>query len=99
MSGDASGPARASAVFAVVNRLGLHARPAVLLVDTAKHFEAEVSISKDGQTVNAKSIMEVMLLAAAQGSSLEVTAVGADGAAAVAAIGKLIGDHFNERDQ
>jgi phosphocarrier protein len=89
---------RQTATVEVVNRLGLHARAAALLAETAQRFDAEVLITKDGQTVNGKSIMELLLLAATQGSTLEVTTVGADATGALAAVRDLILDRFRERE-
>lgn len=86
------------AVLTIRNRLGLHARAAALLVQTASRFRSEVTVSKDGRTVNGKSIMGLMTLAAAQGSELEVTACGEDAAEALAAIRELIDDRFHESE-
>ena len=72
--------------FAIVNQRGLHARAAAQLVQTVSKFTAEVTVSKDGQAVNGKSILGLMMLAAAQGNAIEVTASGADAAEAMAAI-------------
>ena len=82
----------------IQNRLGLHARAAVLLVQTASKFDAEVLISKDGQTVSGRSIMGVMTLAATQGSTIEVIAKGPQAAEAVEAIRALVAAKFNEKD-
>lgn len=87
---------RCTASFEIVNRLGLHARAAAQLAKMANCFTADVLVTKDGQTVNAKSILDLMLLAAARGSSVEVTAVGVDAVAAIEAIGELIADRFRE---
>ncbi len=78
------------------NRLGLHARAAVLLVKTAERFDAEISIAKDGQVVNGRSIMGVMMLAAEQGSAIDVTARGPQAAEALQAIRELVEARFNE---
>jgi phosphocarrier protein len=80
----------------IINRLGLHARAAAQLVQLAARFESEVTLVKDDQEVNGKSILNVMMLAAAQGSTIEVSADGPDAEAAMAAIEKLIADRFNE---
>jgi phosphocarrier protein HPr len=80
----------------VVNRLGMHARPAALFVKTAGKFKAQVWARKDDLEVNGKSIMGVMMLAAEPGSSLVVRADGPDEAEAVAALAKLIADKFYE---
>jgi phosphocarrier protein len=74
----------------------LHARAAVRLVEAAGQFDAEVSISKDGQTVNGKSIMGVMTLAAAQGSFIEVITQGPQAAQALEAIRALVDAKFHE---
>jgi phosphocarrier protein len=78
------------------NRLGLHARAAALLVQTASRFDAEVTIAKDGQVVNGRSIMGVMMLAAEQGSRIEVSASGPQAAEALEAISELVSAGFNE---
>jgi phosphotransferase system HPr (HPr) family protein len=85
-------------VFEIQNRLGLHARAAVLLVQLAKGFEAEVTVIKDGESVSGKSILSLMTLAAAKGCQVEVVAEGADAEAAVKAIGELIARRFDEED-
>ena len=82
----------------IVNRLGLHARPAALLVSTAGKFEAEMFFTKDGLRVNGKSIMGVMMLAAEKGSQLIIEAEGPDAEAAVEAIMKVVASGFGEKD-
>jgi len=82
--------------FVIKNRLGLHARAAALLVRTANRYEAEISIEKDGMVANAKSIMGVMMLAAAMGSRVRIKAEGSDARKAVRALGRLIGRKFDE---
>lgn len=96
MSRRAKTPTTVRRRFEIVNRLGLHARAATVLVQTVTKYEAEISISKDGQEVNGKSIIGLMMLAAAQGSRIEVAASGPDAEAAVAAIATLIEAKFNE---
>ncbi|MBW2464007.1 MAG: HPr family phosphocarrier protein [Deltaproteobacteria bacterium] len=86
----------AEGTFEIVNQLGLHARAAARLVQIAATFDAEVELEKDGQTVNAKSIMGVLLLCGQRGTKVTVIGVGPDGEAAVAAIGRLIADRFGE---
>jgi len=86
------------AVLEIQNRLGLHARAAVLLVQTASRFEAEVQVVKDGQTVSGRSIMGVMTLAATQGSTIEVLTRGPQAAEALEAIRALVAAKFNEPD-
>ena len=82
----------------IVNRLGLHARPAAFLVSTASRFDAEIFFTKDGLRVNGKSIMGVMMLAAEKGSELVVEATGPDEEAAVDALLKVIESGFGEMD-
>ncbi len=80
----------------IVNRLGLHARAAAKLVHRASEFDSEVTLVKDGEEVDAKSILGILLLAAAQGSRLIVRAEGPDEQAALAAVAELIADRFGE---
>lgn len=82
--------------FVVVNTLGLHARAAAQLVKCANKFKSEVSVTKDGQTVNAKSIMGVLMLAATCGSDIDVKVDGDDADAAMVALTVLINDGFGE---
>ncbi|MCM2332397.1 MAG: HPr family phosphocarrier protein [Anaeromyxobacteraceae bacterium] len=89
--------ARLEKTFTIVNSLGLHARPAAQLVQTANRHRSEISFTKDGTTVNAKSIMGVLTLAAAKGSQLSVSCEGEDAEAALAAIAKMIESGFGER--
>ncbi len=83
-------------VFKIKNKLGLHARPAALLVQTAGKFKSDIKISKDGYTVNGKSIMGVMTLAAETGSEIEVIIDGEDQEEAMKAIEELIESKFGE---
>ncbi|HMA95946.1 MAG TPA: HPr family phosphocarrier protein [Polyangiaceae bacterium] len=78
------------------NRLGLHARAAAKLVNVASKYPCEISVSRDGQGANAKSVMGVLLLCGAQGTSLDVEARGDQAAEAVSAIGALIDSRFGE---
>ena len=87
---------RLSKTIEVKNRLGLHARAAALIVQTATQFNADITITKDGETVNGKSIIGLMMLAASQGTRLEVTAAGPQAAEALEAIERLIEQKFNE---
>ena len=89
-------PDAQQASLEIKNRLGLHARAAALFVQTASRFDAEISVAKDGQTVNGRSIMGVMMLAAEQGSSIDVTATGPQAAEALEAIRALVEARFNE---
>jgi phosphocarrier protein len=89
--------ARLEQTFTIVNALGLHARPASQLVQAANRHRCEVHLVKDGTSVNAKSIMGVLTLAASRGSKLTVVCDGEDAEAAMAAFGKLIEAGFGER--
>jgi len=80
----------------IQNKLGLHARPAALLVETASNYDAEVQVIKNGNTINAKSIMGVLMLAAEQGSELTFRAKGNQEKEALNAISKLLDDKFHE---
>ena len=80
----------------IKNRLGLHARAAAQLVQVASQFDADINIIKDGQSVNGKSILALMMLAAAQGSYIEVAVSGAQAAEAMAAVERLIEEKFHE---
>jgi phosphocarrier protein len=89
-------PQEERASIEIRNKLGLHARAAKLFVETASAFNAEVSVSKDGQTVNGRSIMGIMMLAAEQGSRIDVVSKGPQAAEAMAAIRALVDARFNE---
>jgi len=80
----------------VVNSLGLHARPAAALVQTVLAYKSDVRVSLNGQQVNAKSIMGLLTLAAAQGSTLRVTCSGEDAQDALDAVRALIESGFGE---
>jgi phosphocarrier protein HPr len=82
----------------VVNRLGLHARAAAKLVSLASQFASHLTISKGSRTVNCKSIMGVMMLAASKGTVVSVSADGADEADALEALERLFADRFGEAD-
>jgi phosphocarrier protein len=82
--------------FVIVNRLGLHARAAAQLVQTANRFRSEVLVEKEGLEVNGKSIMGILMLAAPQGCRISVGVDGEDAQQAMDAIGKLINDGFGE---
>lgn len=83
-------------VVTVVNRQGLHARPIMQFVDTAAQFSAEVKVQHDDTIVDGKSPMEMMLLAATQGTLLKITARGEDAPQALDALEALIAAKFNE---
>ena len=78
------------------NRLGLHARASAQFVKTASRFAAEITVDTGSQTVNAKSIMGLLLLAAPQGRTLTLRAVGEDASDAVQALAELIERRFGE---
>ena len=80
----------------IINKLGLHARPCAKFVKLANTFKSEVWVGKDGDTVNGKSIMGLMMLAAGNGSKLMLTCEGTDAEQALAAIEKLILSKFDE---
>ncbi len=87
-----------SATVTIVNRLGLHARAAGKLVNLAKTFSSEITLARDAEAVDGKSIMSVMLLAAPIGTELTLSVAGDDEDAAMAAISELIADRFGEED-
>ena len=80
----------------IVNRLGLHARPAAMFVRIATRYRAEVWVAKEGQEVNGKSIMGLMMLAAGQGSKLRIRCEGPDADKAMEELEELIKARFNE---
>jgi len=82
--------------FTIINRLGLHARAAAQLVQTANRFNSEVMVEKDDIEVNGKSIMGILLLAAPKGTEISLTVTGADESEAMAALTHLIEDGFGE---
>ena len=87
---------RVSKEFIVINKLGIHARPAAMFVKTANRFDCDIFVEKDGEKVNGKSIMGLMMLAAGPGSKLLVHAEGHDAARAVVEIETLIKRKFDE---
>ncbi len=80
----------------IVNRLGLHARPAAMFVRIASRYRAEVWVEKEGEKVNGKSIMGLMMLAAGQGSKLQIHCDGPDADRALHELEELIKSRFNE---
>ena len=82
----------------VLNKLGLHARPASMFVQTATRFKSEITISnsKEGLVCDGKSIMGLLMLAAEEGTSISITAHGEDAKEALDALEKLITDKFGE---
>ena len=79
------------------NKVGLHARPAVLFVQAAQGFQSDVRVIKDGKEGNAKSFKSVLALAVNQNDEVVVRAEGADADAALAAVTKLVEDNFGEK--
>jgi phosphocarrier protein HPr len=95
----ASPPSRVARSVEIKNKNGLHARAAALIVETVKRYDAEITVTKEDQTVNGKSILGLMMLAAAPGSVIEVAAEGPDAQAAVDAIVTLVEARFNFADE
>ena len=87
---------RVAKEFTVGNKLGVHARPAALFVRVASRFQSDITVEKDGEQVNGKSIMGLMMLAAGQGSNLKIIAEGPDAEAAVREMEQLFAQKFNE---
>src|SRR3989441_6753336 len=83
--------------FMVSNKLGIHARPAAMFVKTANRFGCDIFVEKDGERVNGKSIMGLMMLAAGPGSKLTVQAEGEDAAKALGELEGLIKRKFDEQ--
>jgi phosphocarrier protein HPr len=82
--------------FHVLNKLGIHARPAAMFVKTANRFACDIFVEKDGEKVNGKSIMGLMMLAAGPGSKVTVHAHGHDASQALAELETLINRKFDE---
>jgi phosphocarrier protein len=80
----------------IINKLGLHARASTKLTQTASRFNSEIWVERNGRRVNAKSIMGVMMLAAAKGSIITLEANGEDEVQAIEALCDLINDYFGE---
>ncbi|WP_372748008.1 HPr family phosphocarrier protein [Litorivivens sp.] len=88
----------AKSQLTIINKLGLHARAAAKFVSTATAFGSKISVSANGQTVDGKSIMSVMMLAASQGTDIELECVGDDEQEALQAITDLINRRFDEAE-
>ncbi|MEM4248262.1 MAG: HPr family phosphocarrier protein [Candidatus Nanoarchaeia archaeon] len=84
------------AVQEIKNRLGLHARPAAMFVQKASNFKSEILVEKDGDVVNGKSLMGLLMLAAGCGSTIKITITGEDAQDALAEISKLLENKFDE---
>ena len=93
---DSASHSKASKELTIINRLGLHARPSAMFVKTASRFRAEIWVEKDGERVNGKSIMGLMMLAAGQGSKLQVLCEGPDAEKALSEIEAIILRKFDE---
>ncbi len=89
--------ARLRRTFLIVNTLGLHARAAAQLVQTANRYQSEVLVERDGQSVNGKSIMGVLMLAAGKGTEIAVSCEGADAEEAMSSLSRLIEAGFGEK--
>ena len=89
-------PLKINKLLQVTNKLGIHARPAAMFVKTANRFSSDILVEKDGEVVNGKSIMGLMMLAAGPGSKLHVTAEGTDAQRAVRELEELLARNFDE---
>lgn len=82
--------------FTILNKFGIHARPAALFVKTVSRFQSEVTVEREGMTASGKSIMGLLTLEGYQGAVLKISATGPDADAALEAIGELIAKKFFE---
>ena len=89
-------PSVAEGTYEIINVLGLHARAAAQMVKVANRYKSDITIEANGQRANAKSIMGVLMLAAAQGTQVKLTCKGDDAEACLADLAKLINDRFGE---
>lgn len=88
--------ATAEETVTIVNKVGLHARPAGLFVQTAARFASSIQVRCDGRVADAKRILQVLLLGAERGAALHIAAEGPDAAEAVAALRELVASRFGE---
>ena len=86
----------ASTQVTIINKLGLHARPAMSFVDTASSFTSDIKVTKEEQTADGKSIMQLMMLAAPKGTTLQIDAEGPDADKAIEALTDLVASKFDE---
>lgn len=86
----------ATTTVTIINKLGLHARPAMSFVDTASGFSSDIKVTKEGQAADGKSIMQLMMLAAPKGTQLQIDAEGKDAEQAIEALTKLVASKFDE---
>ena len=93
---DPSSQVKVSKELTILNRLGLHARPSAMFVKVCSRFKCEIWVEKDGEQVNGKSIMGLMMLAAGLGSKLRVTCEGPDAQKALTEIEAIIQKKFDE---
>ncbi|MBI3541031.1 MAG: HPr family phosphocarrier protein [Deltaproteobacteria bacterium] len=89
-------PQDVSQTYKINNELGLHARAAAQFVKIASRYQSEVKVQKDSREVNGKSIMGILMLAAAKGSSIRITASGSDAEEVIKELGRLIESKFGE---
>jgi phosphotransferase system HPr (HPr) family protein len=82
----------------LINKVGLHARPASLFVQTASRFHSDITVSSNGREANAKRMLAVLQLGAEYGSQLDITATGDDAAEAVHTLAELVGNRFGESE-
>jgi phosphocarrier protein len=82
----------------IINKRGLHARASAKFVKMAEDFDAEIWVTRGGETVGGNSIMGLMMLSAGPGTTITVSAAGAEAEAAVAALAQLVGSKFNEEE-
>ena len=92
----AAGAEKASEEVSIKNRLGLHARPAAMFVREANRHRCEIHVEKDGETINGKSIMGLMMLAAGMGSKIQLKAIGPGAETAIQSLRKLVERKFDE---
>ncbi len=83
-------------IFKIINKLGLHARPAAIFVQKAGKYRSDITVSKNGQRVSGRSIMGLMMLAAGKGSEIEIIANGPDEKEMVKDLGEFIEKKFDE---
>ncbi len=86
-----------TATLSILNSLGLHARPSAKITHLANQYQSDIQLTANNKTINAKSIMQVMMLAASQGTSIIVTAEGVDEIDAINALTLLFDNHFDEK--
>lgn len=96
MTAEPAGDGTLRDTFEIVNRRGLHARATAKFVQCVERFDAEVTVSRNGETVGGTSIMGILTLGAGIGSTIEVTARGPQAAAAMRAVAELVAERFGE---